>query len=397
MKFPVDLSLLQNVTHMPSLPVLERSMHRPDLRLHDFCIPINSYFPTGRLMNDLRARMGDILRYYPSDNQTVSRLLGDFVGLDAANIVAANGSTELITWINQRFVTEDLVTDVPTFGRWTDNARELGRFVHTYFRSRSRGFRLDVNELIRFARDRGARALAICNPNNPTGAFLCRDDVLHLLDETRHMDVVVIDESFIDFVSDNSVPTVAKDAVEHDNVIVIKSLGKNLGLHGLRCGYAVACHALASELRRMLPPWNVNALAEELIRIMATHSREYETGRRQVVHDSKALESRLSQLDGLTAFPTNANFVYCELDASIPGRQLRDGLLQQSGCFIRECGSKIGSGSQYLRIATRPPDQQTSLTKAMRKAFAWIQRSDGRNRGSIAQPSPMSSPESRII
>ncbi len=145
----------------------------------------------------------------------------------------------------------------------------------------------------------------------------------------------------------------------------------------------------------MLPPWNVNALAEELIRIVATCSREYETGRRKVVRDSKALEFRLSQLDGLTAFPTNANFVYCELDASIPGRQLRDELLQQSGCFVRECGSKIGSGSQFLRIATRPPNQQHLLMKALRKAFTLIQRGDGNSCGLVALPRASSSPENR--
>ena len=145
----------------------------------------------------------------------------------------------------------------------------------------------------------------------------------------------------------------------------------------------------------MLPPWNVNALAEELIRIVATCSREYETGRRKVVRDSKALEFRLSQLDGLTPFPTNANFVYCELDASIPGRQLRDELLQQSGCFVRECGSKIGSGSQFLRIATRPQDQQHLLMNALQKAFTWIQRGDGSSCGLVDLPMASSSQETQ--
>jgi histidinol-phosphate/aromatic aminotransferase/cobyric acid decarboxylase-like protein len=291
--------------------------------------------------------------------------------------VVANGSTELITWINERLISKDLVTDVPTFGRWTDNASELGRVIHPYFRHQSNGFRLDIANLVRFVRARGARALAICNPNNPTGAFLDRDDILHLLDETRDLDVVVIDESFVDFVSEQSIPTVAEEVVNYDNVIVLKSLGKNLGLHGLRCGYAVACPKIAFGLRRMLPPWNVNALAEELIRIMATRRDEYERGRCQAVRDSKALEYRLSQVDGLTTYPTNANFVYCQVDASVSGIQLPDELLQQSGCFVRECGSKIGSGSQFLRIATRPGAEQEILITALQKAFARIRRSNG--------------------
>lgn len=266
-------------------------------------------------------------------------------------------------------VTKDLVTDVPTFGRWTDTARELGRCVHPYFRGVSNHFRLSVDDLVRFAHERGARALAICNPNNPTGAFFSRNEILRLLNQTRHMDIVVIDESFIDFVSEEEVPTVANEVARFHNVIVIKSLGKNLGLHGLRCGYAIACEKLASELRGMLPPWNVNALAEEFIRILAIYPDQYEETRRKVVRDSKAFENRLSQIDGLTTYPTNANFVYCRLDDGISGTQLRDILLKEFGCFVRECGSKIGSDSQFLRIATRPEDEQRFLIQALHEVL----------------------------
>ena len=169
MAFPVDLSLLHDVQHMPSLPVLQRSMNRPELQLHDFCIPINSYFPTRKMLDDLKLHLADILRYYPSGNQTVARSLSEFLGLEPAHLVVANGSTELITWINERFINSNLVTDVPTFGRWTDNPRELGRTVHPFMRHRSREFRLDIVDLLSFAHQRAARALIICNPNNPTG------------------------------------------------------------------------------------------------------------------------------------------------------------------------------------------------------------------------------------
>ena len=380
MTFPVDLSLLLDVQHMPALPILQRSMKRSDLRLHDFCIPINSYFPTREMLDDLKLRLSDILRYYPSDNRTIAGILSEFLELDASNLVVANGSTELISWIHERLINVDLVTDIPTFGRWTDNAQELGRTVHTFARRRSDDFHLDVIEFLRFADQRGARALALCNPNNPTGACLNRDELLQLLERTRHMEVVVIDESFIDFVSELGIPTIAQDVTEYDNLVVIKSLGKNFGLHGLRCGYAVAGRALATKLRDMLPPWNVNGLAEELIRMMTTARTAYESGRRRAVRDAKAFERRLATVDRLTPFPTNANFVYCEVDMAVPGVELRDVLLQQFGCFIRECGSKMGSSSQFLRIAARPPEQQRLLCDALNEAISAVQKSNLRRR-----------------
>ena len=178
--------------------------------------------------------------YYPSDNQTVAKELGRFLDIDPRHLVVANGSTELITWINERYISESLITDVPTFGRWTDTARELGRVVHPCFRLECNDFQIDIETILRLSRDTHARAIAICNPNNPTGAVFCRGEVLTLLEESRHLDVVVIDESFIDFVYKEDIPSVAHDIVGFENAVVIKSLGKNLGLHGLRCGYAVA-------------------------------------------------------------------------------------------------------------------------------------------------------------
>lgn len=367
MTFPVDLSLVRSVNHMPAVPVLERSMNRPDLQLHDFCIPVNSYFPSGDVFDDLRKRLGEILRYYPSDNQTVSELIAELLDLNADNIVAANGSTELITWINQKLIRTNLVTDVPTFGRWTDNARELGRVVHPFFRRRDQEFRIDVPELIQFVHQRRGRAMVICNPSNPTAAVMTRAQLRQLLDATRHLDVVVVDESFVDFVAEDHIPSIACEIQDYDNVIVLKSLGKNFGLHGLRCGYAVASTKIVSMLRHVLPPWNVNALAEEFIRVMSTCRRQYEWSRRQTVRDSRRLEYQLGQIHGLTTFPSHANFVYCELDEAIPGEELRDALLHQYGCFVRECGSKLGSSSQFLRIATRPNEQQDILVHALAK------------------------------
>ena len=389
MVFPVDLELLRDTAHMPALPVLQRSMRDPELRLHDFCIPVNPYFPPAELIGELRARLTDVLRYYPSDSRTVAKLISDFVSKDlhaiapectiaSESIVAANGSTELITWINQHFVQGSLVTDIPTFGRWTDNAREQRHQLHTYARDPKNEFRLDVADFVHFARSRGARSLAICNPNNPTGALLSRCEMQALLSEARHFELVVVDESFIDFAAEEDVPSVAKDAVNHDNVIVIKSLGKNLGLHGLRCGYAVTNKTLAAELRRMLPPWNVNSLAEEMLRLMQNYQHGYDLARRRVVQDAASFARRLAAIDGVTVFPTHANFVYCHLDDDIPGVALRDVLLQQHGCFIRECSSKEGSSSQYLRIAVRPADQQALLIAALPQAIAAVRDKSSR-------------------
>jgi histidinol-phosphate/aromatic aminotransferase/cobyric acid decarboxylase-like protein len=148
-------------------------------------------------------------------------------------------------------------------------------------------------------------------------------------------------------------------------VIVLKSLGKNFGLHGVRAGYAVANPRLAATLRLALPHWNVNGLAELLIREFPRHLAEYEVSRRRVIQDRVYLEGRLGSVAGLTVYPSRANFVYLRVPAEIDGTELRNGLLTEHGMLVRECGNKVGSDRSHFRVAARPRDQVDQLIDAM--------------------------------
>ena len=99
---------------------------------------------------------------------------------------------------------------------------------------------------------------------------------VRFLDQSRDLDLVVIDESFIDFVDAERDARSADEAAIRPNVIVLKSLGKNFGLHGVRFGYIVANPALAAKIGGALPKWNLNALAETVVYMIKDHGAEYE-------------------------------------------------------------------------------------------------------------------------
>jgi histidinol-phosphate/aromatic aminotransferase/cobyric acid decarboxylase-like protein len=182
--------------------------------------------------------------------------------------------------------------------------------------------------------------------------------------------VVVIDESFIDFADEQVVPSVDRDVVRYPNAVVLKSLGKNLGLHGVRMGYAVASPDLAQRLRRALPFWNLNSLAQALIEELPSARAEYEAGRRQVVRDRIYLEQRLREVPGLKIYPAQANYVYVQLPWGVEGVALRNHLLTEHGCLLRECGNKLGSDSRHFRIAARPTAEIDYLIEHLSQSLA---------------------------
>ena len=375
MKYPVNLDLFAGTKHSPSIFELTASMNGDGAgKLRDYCIPVNPYFPTPELFESLRGRLETILKFYPSSNQDIARMLSEFVGLDPQTLVIGNGSTEIISFINRLLVTQSIAIPVPTFSRWTEDPTLSGKQVHTFLRYPQNDFRLTPGEFVGNVLKSGARAAVLCNPNNPTGALMPRGDVLRVLEALRSLDVVVIDESFIDFADEQVVPSVDRDVKRYTNAVVLKSLGKNLGLHGVRMGYAVTNPELAQRLGRALPFWNMNSLGQALIEQLPRHRAEYEAGRRQVVRDRIYLEDRLRSIPALKVYPAQANFVYLQMPQGIDGVALRNRLLCEHGCLIRECGNKLGSDSRHYRIAARPREEIDYLVECLAECFNTLGR-----------------------
>ena len=246
--------------HSASYFDLSRSMGG-SVKIVDFCIPCNPYFPTAEMFDELARDLKNILKYYPSDSATITAKLASVLGLHPQTVAMANGSTELITWIDHLMISSSVAIPIPTFGRWTDQPLETGKRVDMFPLQEREGFRLNLDEYVGFIRARGSRVAVVCNVNNPDGCYLPRRDVIRFMDALSDLDLVVVDESFIDFSDVEQYPSVGPDAVIRPNVIVLKSLGKNFGLHGIRFGYLLANPGIAGKIAKTLPKWNLNSLA----------------------------------------------------------------------------------------------------------------------------------------
>ncbi|MGY0067067.1 pyridoxal phosphate-dependent aminotransferase [Streptomyces sp. QTS137] len=338
--------------HSPSMAALARESDGAGPV--DFCIPCNPYFPTPAMFEDMAARLRDIITYYPSSADTITAELCSLLRLPPQCVAMGNGSTELITWIDHLLVRESLAVPVPTFGRWTDQPMETGKRVDMFPLQESSGFALDLAQYGEFIRARGTRVAVICNPNNPDGGFLHKHAIVQFMDAMADLDLVVIDESFLEFADAEVEPSVVQEAMLRPNVIVLRSLGKNFGLHGIRFGYLVANPALAGRVRSMLPKWNLNSFAEHVVFMLKEHGTEYQQSLHQVRRDRLDMSGQLSSLPGLTVYPSQGNFLFVRLPVGAEGTVVRDRMLTEHRLLVRECGNKIGSSSRFLRLVVRP-------------------------------------------
>ncbi|MGW7241004.1 pyridoxal phosphate-dependent aminotransferase [Streptomyces sp. NPDC054804] len=361
-------SLFRSGAHSPSMAALTREGGEGAGPV-DFCIPCNPYFPTPAMMETMASRLKDIITFYPSSADTITAELCQLLQLPPQAVAMGNGSTELITWIDHLLVRESLAIPVPTFGRWTDQPMETGKRVDMFPLQESNGFALDLAQYAEFIRKRGTRVAVICNPNNPDGGFLHKQALVQFMDAMADLDLIVIDESFLEFADAEAEPSVVQEAMLRPNVIVLRSLGKNFGLHGIRFGYMVANPSLAGKVRSMLPKWNLNAFAEYVVFMLKEHGAEYAQSLLQVRKDRLEMASQLSVLPGLTVYPSQGNFLFVRLPVGAEGTVVRDRMLTEHRILVRECGNKIGSSSRFLRLVVRPEVDVRRLVSAMEQVL----------------------------
>ena len=265
-------------------------------------------------------------------------------------VQVGNGSTEIFHLIARAYLSGQdrgaakafLLT--PTYGEYAGACRLAGGEVISLEAGRDAGFRWDLNEAARRIEAETPAVVIVCNPNNPTGVYLGRQEVDALaVAAGRAKSLMVIDEAYLAFVSD---PWDSLSLLERDNVVFVRSMTKDYALTGLRLGYAIGPDHVIHTLRAFQPDWSVNSLAQRA-GIATLADAEYLPLARKAVFESKEfLAERLGAL-GLKVLPSEANFLLVEVG---DGAAWRSQLLKK-GMVVRDCAS-FGL-PEYIRVGIR--------------------------------------------
>ena len=185
------------------------------------------------------------------------------------------------------------------------------------------------------------------------------------LDAARDLDLVIVDESFIDF-ADEEIPSLLHTADRYPNLVIVRSMSKHCGVPGLRLGYCYSGNdRMVALLRTSLPTWNLNTLAEFYLSLLPATDAEYHAARRRVIADVRWLYEQLATIAGITVYPTGANFVCFRIDTGQTAHQLQRRLLVEHGMYVRDCTNKLGMDQYHIRVATQGREQDRRLVEVL--------------------------------
>lgn len=334
----------------------------------DFCYLVNPYFPNQRLKDELRANFDTLLTEYPSGMKVNTLIASKCFGVSEPYIVPGNGAAELIKVLMQE-MNGKVGFIRPTFEEYPNRYETE---LHITFIPEDKNYRYTADELMDFFNEKGIKTLMLINPDNPSGNFIERKDVLRLASWCERKDVrLVVDESFVDFSEDFEHNSLLDDATleAYPNMAVMKSISKSYGIPGIRLGIlASADKELILRIKKEVSIWNLNSFAEFFMQIYNKHEKDYKKACRKFVTERASFEKALQQIPFLHVMPTQANYFLCEVLPPYSANEIVIYMLKHHNILTRDCSKKTGlnPNKQYMRIAIRNHEDNNKLVKALK-------------------------------
>lgn len=337
----------------------------------DFCYLVNPYFPPKTLVEELKNNFDMLLTQYPSGAAEQSLLAGKIFNIPEENVIVGNGAAELISALSV-YTGKKILVPYPTFNEYSERfAKVSGDDSVVRINTSENAFEYSDKEILRcLEKNPGVKTVLLINPDNPSGNFIHKKQVLDLLTELDKRNIVLIfDESFIDFAEENIKYTLIDDEIlcKFNNLIVVKSISKSYGVPGIRLGILASGNTeLIARLKKEIPIWNINSLGENFLQIYEKYSKKYSEACLKIARERQRFSGLLSTLKGVKVYKSQANYLLCRLDC-LKATELTDILLSRYNIFIKDLSAKTGfPKGEFVRIAVRNRTDNDRLLAAMK-------------------------------
>ncbi|CUH94019.1 hypothetical protein P22_0081 [Propionispora sp. 2/2-37] len=355
---------MQNYEHGGNLYAAMRDKKIHMAEFLDFSANINPLGMPDSLVKAVNRALPYIIHYPDTEARELKEAIRFRYGIPEGSITVGNGAVEVIYLLCHMLKPQKVLVAAPTFGEYERAARASGAEVAYYYLQPDSRFAIDLHEWIKCAA--GVDMLFLGNPNNPTGNLLQYQDIQTILEALKGENtLVVVDESFLDFLDDDRSYSCRHLLPLYPNLIIIHSLTKFYAMPGLRLGFAAANDPITAMLHAGKDPWNVNSLAQSA-GVAVLYDDDYRERSKCFVQKVKdELYTALSALSCIKPYPPSVNFILINIKLTgFSAQELRN-KLEQYRILVRDCSNYPGLSNEYIRVAVKQPRQNERLLAAL--------------------------------
>ena len=281
--------------------------------------------------------------------------------LSSRNLAVTRGADDGIDLLVRSFCVagqDNIIICPPTFPMYAHSAILQGADVKEVLLKEN--FDVDVKGIVKAADD-NTKIIFLCSPNNPTGTLVAVEDVEALCDEFKETALVVVDETYIEFSSQESFISLID---KYENLVVLRTLSKAYAAAGLRCGMSIGPAEVIALLLKILPPYPLpQPMIREALRILEPKNLERIAEKRvEILETKKWFISELKNIKEVqNIIPSEANFILAQIkNASALCQKAQEG-----GFILRDQSYQVGLDNS-LRISIGSRDEMEGLLRVLK-------------------------------
>jgi len=291
---------------------------------------------------------------YPDSDSTILRgNMANYYSCESRNIIVGNGSSELILTIINAFCepNDNLMTFHPSFSMYEIYSK-LTSTNHIKIDSAD-NYSFSYEKVIEYSEIYKPKIIIICNPNNPTGFYMEKNEIIEILDNVGES-IIVLDEAYIDFGGDSTVDLIN----EYDNLIVMRTLSKAFGLAGMRIGCMISNENMIQDLWKLKLPYNLNSASQIIANKYFGNIDEITDNIKNIIKEREFLSREIKDL-GMKVYPSKGNFIMVESKINNFSKKL-----EEKGILIRDFTNVI---KNHYRITVGTKEENKKLLNAVKE------------------------------
>lgn len=326
----------------------------------------NPWGPSPKAMRAIEDEIKSINRYPESQLKELVAEIAKYSGVkDSQVIIGGDGADEIIDVLAKTFIDEgdEFIVPLPSYMYYEYLLQQYGA-KPVYAKWDLEKNELDVDSIFDAITNK-TKMMFLCSPNNPTGTLIDKEVLVEIASKNPEI-LIVIDEAYFEYSEVTN-----KDLIdEFDNIFIIRTMSKVLGLAGMRIGYGLACDEIIEYMHRIKPVFSLTRLSFVAALNTFKDTEYIEESIRKGIESRQYLYDEVSKIDGLYVFPSKSNFMLIDIrKTGFTASELATELMKR-GIIVRDCTSFKGLDEYWIRISICTLEEDKKFIEILKEVLS---------------------------
>lgn len=332
----------------------------------DFSSNINPFGLSPKAIDKLSQNLDKASIYPDPEYKNLKNNISKYCNCNKDNILLGSGASSFINAFIKILSPKKSLIITPAYSEYEKELKKINSQISKYTLDSKKDFKIDINEIIEFINKNDINLVVICNPNNPTGSILTKNEIETIIQNTNTS--LMIDETYIEF-TDIEKYSCINLCDKYEKVFVIRSTSKFFACPGIRLGYAVSSNEKVKEYFEKYCNilWDINIFADIMGQEMFLDEDYHKETFQKISNQRQYIYEELLKIEDFKPYKTYGNFILVEIkNKNIKSHQIYDYLLENK-MIIRNCSNFEGLGEQYFRVCILKEEDNKKLIENIKQ------------------------------